>query len=461
MHAIPGTAFVRSVTAGSTAMKSGNPPVRQRPITHPSPSALPMRLTCSKRRSKQAEEKNPHIKFKKNGGVTLSTPKQEESDAVPLQQFFPGRRFVPLVEVLATVNRFTHYVDELQHPQQRYHHGKPSEATIYAGIIGIGCAIGLRRMMRISHGINEEELEHAVNRHFTLDGLQAGNDRVVRLMDRLELPNLGRRSPAYLQRRSEIEVRVDSLNANYSFKYFGKEQGVAAYTFRDERDLLWYSTVFSAAERESASVIDGLMHNEVVKSDIHSTDAFGFSELVFAVSHLLGFSYAPRFKKLQCQRLYIFRNRKGVDRSTWKIKPAGYADDEIVIQQWDEILRMIATIKLKEVTASDLFRRLNSYAERVLRAGARGYIMKQESGPTMMQAIRQVLAGRIYLSDREWEVFQLIGRGKSTVQIADELHLSTKTVEAHRARVKEKLDLRTMTELISFAARWVETQDAR
>jgi DNA-binding NarL/FixJ family response regulator len=126
------------------------------------------------------------------------------------------------------------------------------------------------------------------------------------------------------------------------------------------------------------------------------------------------------------------------------------------------------------------------YAERVLRAGARGYIMKQESGPKMMQAIRQVLAGRIYLSDkistrilenvagkrpkaspierlsdREFEVFQLIGRGKSTAQIAQELHLSTKTVEAHRARVKEKLDLRTMPELISFASRWVETQDTR
>lgn len=126
------------------------------------------------------------------------------------------------------------------------------------------------------------------------------------------------------------------------------------------------------------------------------------------------------------------------------------------------------------------------YAERALRAGARGYIMKQKSGPKMMQAIRQVLAGRIYLSDkmsarileyvagkrteaspierlsdREWEVFQLIGRGKSTVQIAEELHLSPKTVEAHRARVKEKLDLRTMTELISFASRWVETQDAQ
>jgi TnpA family transposase len=62
-------------------------------------------------------------------------------------------------------------------------------------------------------------------------------------------------------------------------------------------------------------------------------------------------------------RLYIFRKRKGVDRSTGKIKPAGYADEEIVIQQWDEILRMTATIKLKEVTASNLFRRLNSYSK--------------------------------------------------------------------------------------------------
>jgi TnpA family transposase len=142
---------------------------------------------------------------------------------------------------------------------------------------------------------------------------------------------------------------------NYSFKYFGNEQGVAAYTFRDERDLLWHSTVFSAAERESAYVIDGLRHNEVIQSEIHSTDAFGFSEMVFA--------YAPRFKNLARQRLSVFRHHTRGDRSAWKIKPTGYVDEERVVQQWDDILRVIATIKLKEVTASDLFRRLNSYSK--------------------------------------------------------------------------------------------------
>lgn len=122
------------------------------------------------------------------------------------------------------------------------------------------------------------------------------------------------------------------------------------------------------------------------------------------------------------------------------------------------------------------------YAERVLRAGARGYIMKQEGGQRLMEAIRRVVSGQSYVServaskivdlfsgnqseispverltDREFEVFQLIGAGKTTQAIADELHLSSKTVEVHRARIKEKLQLTTGAELISFAARWMQT----
>jgi DNA-binding NarL/FixJ family response regulator len=126
------------------------------------------------------------------------------------------------------------------------------------------------------------------------------------------------------------------------------------------------------------------------------------------------------------------------------------------------------------------------YVERVLRAGARGYIMKQEGGKKIAQAIRQVLNGQIYVSekmsakileifsghradvarspvekltDREFEVFQLIGQGGETKQMADKLHLSTKTIEVHRANIKAKLQLNTMAELIRYAVRWVESQN--
>ena len=125
------------------------------------------------------------------------------------------------------------------------------------------------------------------------------------------------------------------------------------------------------------------------------------------------------------------------------------------------------------------------YAERILRAGGRGYIMKQESPENIIRAVRQVLNGQMYmsanmsprilatlsgrrsktatspigrLSDREVEVLDLLGQGKDSRAIARQLHLSFKTVDAHRARIKEKLNLKNGTELICYAARWVETQ---
>jgi len=125
------------------------------------------------------------------------------------------------------------------------------------------------------------------------------------------------------------------------------------------------------------------------------------------------------------------------------------------------------------------------FAERALRAGARGYIMKEAGGENLLTAIRQVLSGAVYvsprmsariledlsggkprgskspiekLSDREFEVFQLIGHGRSSRDIAAQLHLSPKTVDVHRANIKEKLGLGDGTALIRHAVRWVETQ---
>jgi DNA-binding NarL/FixJ family response regulator len=125
------------------------------------------------------------------------------------------------------------------------------------------------------------------------------------------------------------------------------------------------------------------------------------------------------------------------------------------------------------------------YAERVLRAGARGYITKEEGGERLMRAIRHVLSGTIYVSDkmsaqileifsggpsrqqpslvqsltdREFETFELFGEGLSTQQIASRLCVSMKTVSAHRANIKKKLQLRTTNELIAYAARWIASR---
>jgi DNA-binding NarL/FixJ family response regulator len=125
------------------------------------------------------------------------------------------------------------------------------------------------------------------------------------------------------------------------------------------------------------------------------------------------------------------------------------------------------------------------YAERCLRAGARGYIMKESGSENLLVAVRRVLDGQSYvspnmadrilsglsnrkprgsdspiqnLSDREFEIFQLVGQGKSTRDIAKELGLSSKTVDVHRTHIREKLELKDVTALVRYAVRWIETQ---
>ena len=125
------------------------------------------------------------------------------------------------------------------------------------------------------------------------------------------------------------------------------------------------------------------------------------------------------------------------------------------------------------------------YAERALRAGASGYVMKRETTSNIIRAIREIMAGGVFmseataalmakrfvgmgsslavspidrLSNRELEVFQRIGRGQETRVIAQELHLSLKTVQTHCAHIKEKLGLENATALMHAAVQWTESE---
>ncbi len=156
---------------------------------------------------------------------------------------------------------------------------------------------------------------------------------------------------------------------------------------------------------------------------------------------------------------------------------------DISLQTTDGI-ELIKRIKAKDESLSILVLSMHDealYTERALRAGASGYIMKQQANEQVVAAIRQVLSGEIYvsdsmkakllrkmvdprpavggtliesLSDRELEVFRLIGRGYRTRQIAEMLHVSVKTVDSYRENIKQKLKLRDATELLQQAIQW-------
>lgn len=153
-----------------------------------------------------------------------------------------------------------------------------------------------------------------------------------------------------------------------------------------------------------------------------------------------------------------------------------------------ELIKQIQSLKLQVAVIVLSMHDESLYAERALRAGARGYVMKRETAKNVVAAIRRVLDGKLYLSesltahfaerfvdpranltisavsllsDRELEVFQLLGQACETREIAEKLNVSMKTVQAFCARIKEKLNLSSATELLREAIRWHEEQQSK
>ena len=311
--------------------------------------------------------KNPYLSQREDQSLLLQTPKQEKGFTTQTpSDLFPKNRFISLLEVLSTVNQGTGFIDCFQHWKNKYQKGRPSDKTFFAGIIGNGCNLGIPKISKISRNMNQSELENTVNWYFSNENVLQANDKILEFLEQLPLPTIFKKDRRITHTSSDgqkFNIAVDSLNANYSFKYFGKAKGVSVYSFIDDSDRLFYSTVINPADRDAPHVIDGLMHNDVVRSDIHSTDTHGYSEIIFGVTHLLGISFAPRIKNWNEQQLYSFDPPSVLKELGYAILPSETIKSKIIEEKWDDILRLVATIKLKHTTASQLFKRLSSYSK--------------------------------------------------------------------------------------------------
>lgn len=308
---------------------------------------------------------NPYLSIK-NQSLKITTPRVDNNDMGNISTILPNSGHVPILQILSDANQAAQFTSCFKHHSNKHKKMKLSPPIIFAGILGKGCNIGIERIANISIGITEDILKNAVNWCFNLKNLQSANNKILQLINKLSLANCFKYEKDDVHTSSDgrkVNVTVDSLHANYSFKYFGKDKGVSMYTFLDERHMLFYSTVISASDREAAYVIDGLLQNKVIKSDIHSTDTHGFTETIFAATHLIGTSFAPRIKNVNKQKIYAFSSPKTYQKKDYKILPSRTINQKIIHEHWDDLLRFMVTIKLKHTSASLLFKRLSSYAK--------------------------------------------------------------------------------------------------
>jgi TnpA family transposase len=314
---------------------------------------------------------NEHIEFKLGNNYVLNTPKVEKEEINSVSFLFENHKNTSLLEVLSVINENISFTDSFEHPSIKYMKEKPLSSSFIAAIIGYGCNIGNSRMAKISKNIKESELETISDWYLSLENIQSANNKILSLMNKLNLPNVLKKDKKITHTSSDGQkfgVGVDSHLAHYSYKYLGLGKVVTAYTFIDDRHFLFHSTVISSKDRDAVYVVDGLMNNDVVKSDIHSTDTHGYTEAIFGLTHGLGFSYAPRIKNFRDQKLYCFNSeeKKEYIKKGYKILPnaQNYINLKLIEDNWDEILRFLISIKLKYTEASQIFKRLSSYGKK-------------------------------------------------------------------------------------------------
>jgi hypothetical protein len=243
------------------------------------------------------KEENPHFILREDGKYLIKTPKVDTENRAKSLSIFPNEKIIPISEVLATIDDLTNYSTHFKHYQPYYRKQRPSKNVFFADIMAYGCNLGVEKMAKVARSVTATELENTANWYFDLENIQKATDTINNFMDKLELPNLFRKKKEELHTSSDgqkIAVASDTtIDAHYSFKYFGRGKGVTSYSFIDERFIPFYSTVINTTEREAIYVVDGLLHNETIRSTTHSTDTHGYTEAVFGLMDILGFGFAP------------------------------------------------------------------------------------------------------------------------------------------------------------------------
>jgi TnpA family transposase len=351
---------------------------------------------------------NPFISIDSQGKWKTHKPQEDEFGKEQKQRLtkllYPPERSVPILRVLSQVNQLSNYLSFFQHHSPLMNPKRPPERLFYAALIGYGENIGILPMGNISENIDKNALDTVATHYFDADTLLEVNDYIVGLTNQLPLEDLFRRVSGFVHTSSDgmkVNVSGPCLRASESYKYFGNGKGVVIYSHLDEAGQLTFSTVFSADEPESAHLLNGLTHNELLMPDAHSTDDHGHSLPCFAITYFIGIDLRPRIANLKHKELFSIDAVSTYKEKGYKIVPNERVNIDNIIEHWDDILRVVCSIKLGHTQASDLFRRLNSYDRqnplykalsdlgRLLRTI---YILRYIDDPEIRASVEEVLA---------------------------------------------------------------------
>jgi TnpA family transposase len=309
--------------------------------------------------------KNKHIKLNKNKNkeVTWRLPYRKQDDAVnnPFYESFPNTN---IGDVVRYAIESTSFDKKFKHIQPYYSKSEIDINNLIAVLIANGAGFGVRRMAEISD-INVNELMSTNNNFFRLKTLREANDVVINKIARLPIFKFYTLSEYGIHASvdgQKVATKNHTIKARYSKKYFGLGKGVVSIKLVANHVPI-NDKIIGANEYEGHYLFD-LVYNNSTDLDVYavSGDMHSINRVNFALMYLFGYRFMPRFTKLPekaHENLVSFQNPKKWEK--YIIKPKHKVKKALIKKEWDNVLRILASLAMKETTQSVVVRKLSSY----------------------------------------------------------------------------------------------------
>lgn len=305
---------------------------------------------------------NKHIKIRGADAKrrwSLSYPNEELQAN---NQFYDQLQGIGIADLLWFVASSTGFLSAFTHVLDRYVKYEVDPREILACVVAMGTNMGLWKMSDVS-GLGHASLMTTSRNYLRLETLHAANDLIsnaiaalpaFRLFDIQEIIH----SSSDGQR---METQINTVNARYSPKYFGLQKGVSSYTLVANHVPI-NAKIIDTHEHESHYVFDLLYNNTPdIKPERHSTDTHGTNQVNFWVLYAFGYRFAPRYRDLHKKIDTLVGFYPPKHYADCIIKPARKVKDGLIIKEWPNVQRIMASLAQKDVTQATLVRKLNSY----------------------------------------------------------------------------------------------------
>lgn len=258
-------------------------------------------------------------------------------------------------------------MEAFDHILERYTSKEVDSHMIIASLIAWGTNMGLGKMAEISD-MDYQTLISTSDNFIRLETLKNSNDFISNAIS--ELPIFQHYNINEILHSSsdgqKFETQIHTINARYSPKYFGLKKGVVSYTLLANHVPI-NAEIIGANEHESHYVFDLLFNNSTeIQPERHSTDTHGTNEVNYAILHLFGYQFAPRYRDIRdavSKGLYGFKHPSQYSEDML-LKPIRKLNEDLIIEEWENIQRIIVSLSLKTTTQSIITGKLSSYARK-------------------------------------------------------------------------------------------------